>query len=180
MLSRSLPKPIFLPFGRTSRRTANRVEQAIYDACRFVAESSFRRPLPTGPHQPFASFFDADTLGSSPKIKPYRRPSFPSQIANGVGVMRQPARSIRGKGSEGLELRPGRVSGAECGCTPRLHAKVSGRLRPTGRFWLYPSNHPVAWCCSLSRGQSNRPSGPRAPTIASPLSLQVTHFIMCP
>ena len=47
MLSRRSPKPIFSTSGPTfiaddSEETANRVEQAIYDACAFVAEAPMR------------------------------------------------------------------------------------------------------------------------------------------
>lgn len=42
MLKRRLRKPISLRSGRTLRRTADRVEEAIYDACGFVADAPMR------------------------------------------------------------------------------------------------------------------------------------------
>jgi plasmid stabilization system protein ParE len=44
-----------------SEDAADRVEQAIYDACAFVAEAP-ARPFPARPHNPFPSLLDGDPL----------------------------------------------------------------------------------------------------------------------
>ena len=41
---------------------ADHVEQAIYDACAFIAEAPLTWPFPHGPYKSFASFLDVNPL----------------------------------------------------------------------------------------------------------------------
>jgi plasmid stabilization system protein ParE len=55
---------------------ADRVERAIYDACAFVAEAPLRGPSAARPHDPFASFLDADPLSKLRRCVPARDSPF--------------------------------------------------------------------------------------------------------
>ena len=48
--------------AKESEDAAARVEQAIYDACAFLADGPIVRPFPSRPHMPPATFLDADPL----------------------------------------------------------------------------------------------------------------------
>ena len=53
-----------------SEETADRVEQAIYDACAFVAEAPHARPFSFRPNQPFAAFLDARPISELHRYLP--------------------------------------------------------------------------------------------------------------
>lgn len=81
MLSRRLPDPIFLRSGLTfiaedSEDAANRVEQAIYDACAFVAESPLRGHSRPGLTTRSLRFWTLTRYPITPLRTAQRRPQF--------------------------------------------------------------------------------------------------------
>jgi len=64
-------------FATESENAADRVEQAIYDACAFLAEGHFARPFSPRSHRPHSALLNADTISQLHRCLPAGNNSAP-------------------------------------------------------------------------------------------------------